>query len=85
MKKIWIFKTPGAESIWYDEPMNMDWSCCSKKQYISVDDLTAYLKQRIDYLVTKTLENGSMGVMVEPDVSLYNSLNAILSEIEKNK
>jgi hypothetical protein len=69
------------------DPECMDCIHCQNDKYacIRVEDLTAYLKQRMDYLVTKTLENGSMGVMVEPDVSLFNSLNAILSEIEKNK
>jgi hypothetical protein len=43
-REFWILKTPGGEFIEYDEPMNMDWTCCKKIHVIeksAVDDLQA--------------------------------------------
>ena len=37
--RIWILKTPGGEFIEFDEPMNYDWTLCSKKEFIG---LSAY-------------------------------------------
>lgn len=38
-REFWILKTPGAEMIEYDEPMNMDWTCCKKTQVIEIGAL----------------------------------------------
>lgn len=35
---IWILKTPGGTFVEYDEPMNYDWTVCSKQKYYKASE-----------------------------------------------
>lgn len=35
---IWILKTPGGTFVEYDEPMNYDWTVCSKQKYYKANE-----------------------------------------------
>lgn len=48
----WILKTPGGEFLEYStEPMNYDWSCCSKLKLVPATEL-----QRVQKLLDEAVE-----------------------------
>ncbi len=45
-RKWWILKTPGGTFLEYDEPMNYDWSLCSKVKVLEAAPVLAEIEQR---------------------------------------
>lgn len=50
--------------------------------YFSASDIENLIKGRRQELIMKTMYDGSMGVMVDPDLSVYNELTSILAALE---
>jgi hypothetical protein len=53
--EFWILTTPGGEFIDYDEPMNMDWTLCSKRKVIDATGMPS--KEEMDKGLQDILED----------------------------
>jgi len=62
MKQFWILHTPGGNSLQYDEPMNMDWTCCKKTKLIDYESYLT-LKEQAFKLKEKVVEYAESGLI----------------------
>jgi hypothetical protein len=85
IKKIFVSMPEGGE---FGISITSLTDSCLKEEYtayLSQESLVELLKGKIQELVMNTMYDGSMGVMVDPDLSVYNELQSLLDLIELEK
>lgn len=89
MKPVYLCSKSGRKFTWkpdghWCEKSDIKIPPCSGtlQPYFSASDIENLIKGRRQELIMKTMYDGSMGIMVDPDLSVYNELNLILAALE---